>query len=81
LGFVARAARLVGNLAGIGLATEFARHMVHGTGGPIGELAAKAGIAFQRHASTAEPTDADLEVAQAAVDEVLRLDGALPALD
>ena len=43
---------------------------------PLARAMQRPGYVLQRHAATREPSAAELEVAQAALDEVLRLEGA-----
>lgn len=71
-------ARIAGSLAGIALATEFARSAsrrpMQARGGLAG-IAASVGTSLQSIASTREPTAAQLEIAEAALAVVLEADG------
>lgn len=70
------AARALATVAAVGAATEafgwMTRHPEH----PLARALARPGHELQRIASTREPDAAELEVAQAALDEVLRLESA-----
>lgn len=66
-----QAARAVGQLVGVAAATELFRAAQRGHGGVIAHTFARAGMFLQRHATTAEPTPAQLEVADAALDALL----------
>ena len=73
-------ARLVANLAAIGVATEVFGWMTRHHDNPVSRALRRPGYELQRVAATREPTGDELEVAQAALDEVLRLEGALPEI-
>lgn len=66
-----RAARTLGAVGGIALATEFARLLQRGNAGPLGTLARRTGMSLQSLASTEEPTPEQLEVAEAAIAALL----------
>ncbi len=69
-------ARVVASLAAMGAATEafawMTRHREH----PLAKAMQRPGYELQRVAATREPTAEELEVAEAALHEVLRLEGA-----
>ena len=69
-------ARLAVGLAALGAATEafgwMGRHRDH----PVSRALRRPGFELQRVAATRDPTPAELEVAEAALAEVLRLEGA-----
>jgi len=69
-------ARLAANLAAIGVATEVFGWMTRHADSPVSRALRRPGFELQRVAATREPTPEELEVAQAALDEVLRLEGA-----
>ncbi len=73
------AARALASLAAMGAATEAFGWMTRNGDHPLARLLARPGHALQRFASTREPDAEELEVAQAAVDEVLRLEHAAAA--
>ena len=68
-------ARLAVGVAALGAATEafgwMGRHRDH----PVARALRRPGFELQRVAATREPTAAELEVAEAALAEVLRLEG------
>ncbi|MCB0879728.1 MAG: DUF1385 domain-containing protein [Thermoleophilia bacterium] len=66
-----RTARNVGQLAGVALATELFRSAQRGHGTALARAAARAGLALQTHATTAEPTREQLDVAEAALKSLL----------
>ncbi|MCW2926317.1 MAG: hypothetical protein JWM86_285 [Thermoleophilia bacterium] len=66
-----KTARAVGQVIGVAVATEFFRAASRGKGTALGRAAARAGEAIQLHATTAEPTREQLDVAEAAVEAVL----------
>jgi uncharacterized protein YqhQ len=72
-------ARLAVGLAALGAATEafgwMGRHRDH----PVARAMRRPGFELQRVAATREPTAAELEVAETALGEVLRLEGAASA--
>ena len=72
-------ARLAANLAAIGVATELFGWMTRHAQSPVSRALRRPGFELQRIAATREPTPEELEVAQAALHEVLRLEGAAPA--
>jgi hypothetical protein len=71
-------ARLVASVAAMGAATEafawMTRHREH----PLARAMQRPGYELQRVAATREPSDEELEVAETALHEVLRLEGAQP---
>jgi uncharacterized protein YqhQ len=69
-------ARLVAGLAAVGVATELFAWMTRHSDNAVSRALHRPGYELQRMAATREPTDQELEVAQAALDEVLRLEGA-----
>lgn len=72
-------ARWVGMAAGIATAMEVARNMQRGGDSPPERLIGRIGIGLQSIASTSEPTPEQLDVARAALDELLVVEG-LPAV-
>lgn len=68
-------ARLAAGLAAMGAATEAFGWMNRNRDHPLSRALRRPGYELQRVAATREPTDAELEVAQAALREVLRLEG------
>lgn len=70
------AARALASLAAMGAATEAFGWMTRNAEHPLARLLSRPGHALQRFASTREPDAQELEVAKAAVDEVLRLERA-----
>lgn len=72
-------ARLAAGLAAVGVATEAFAWTARNGDHPVAQAMRRPGFALQRVAATREPTEAELEVARAALDEVLRLEGAAPA--
>jgi uncharacterized protein YqhQ len=71
-------ARLVAGMAAIGAATEVFGWMARHHDNPVSRALRWPGYELQRIAATREPTEQELEVAQAALHEVLRLEGAEP---
>jgi uncharacterized protein YqhQ len=71
-------ARLAAGLAAVGVATEAFAWMTRNREHPVARALARPGFHLQRVAATREPTDDELEVARAALNEVLRLEGANP---
>ena len=69
-------ARLAVGVAAMGAATEAFAWMTRHRDHPLARAMQRPGYVLQRHAATREPSAAELEVAQAALDEVLRLEGA-----
>ncbi|MCW2955766.1 MAG: hypothetical protein JWO69_635 [Thermoleophilia bacterium] len=69
------AARGAGQLLGMATATELFRATQRGHGGVVADVAARTGLAIQRHATTAEPSAEQLEVATAALDTLLAAEG------
>jgi uncharacterized protein YqhQ len=74
-------ARVVAGLAAVGVATEAFGWMTRHADHKLSRLMRRPGYELQRVAATREPTGDELEVAEAALDEVLRLEGTerLPA--
>jgi len=70
------AARALASLVAMGAATEAFGWMTRNAGHPLARALARPGHELQRIASTREPTGEELEVAEAALDEVLRLEHA-----
>jgi uncharacterized protein YqhQ len=71
-------ARLIAGVAAIGAATEVFGWMTRHHDNPVSRALRWPGYELQRVAATREPTEQELEVAQAALHEVLRLEGAEP---
>jgi uncharacterized protein YqhQ len=69
-------ARLAAGLAAVGVATEMFAWMTRHSDNAVSRALHRPGYELQRMAATREPTDQELEVAEAALDEVLRLEGA-----
>jgi uncharacterized protein YqhQ len=69
-------ARIVAGLAAVGIATEAFGWMTRHADSRISRLMRRPGYELQRVAATREPTRDELEVAEAALGEVLRLEGA-----
>jgi uncharacterized protein YqhQ len=69
-------ARLVAGLAAVGIATEAFAWMTRHSDHRLSRLMRRPGYELQRVAATREPTPEELQVAEAALDEVLRLEGA-----
>ncbi|MCW2971774.1 MAG: hypothetical protein JWN72_47 [Thermoleophilia bacterium] len=69
-----RSAPLLGQLLGVAAATELFRAAHRGRGGAIARASQRLGITLQTHATTQEPTDAQLEVAEAALERVLAVE-------
>lgn len=69
-------AMLLGSLVSIGGAVEMFAWMGRHKGHPLAELLRRPGLQLQRMITTAEPTADQLEVAQAAMEELLRLEDA-----
>ena len=74
-------ARLLAGLAAIGVATEAFGWMTRHPDHVVARALRRPGYELQRLAATREPTADELAVAEAALDEVLRLEGARPRLD
>jgi uncharacterized protein YqhQ len=74
-----RSARNIGQLVGVGVATELFRAAQRGRRTRMAELTQRAGIALQTHATTAEPSAAQLHVAEAALAAVLEREVAAAA--
>jgi uncharacterized protein YqhQ len=70
------AALLLGSLVSIGGAVEMFAWMGRHKGHPLAELLRRPGLQLQRMVTTAEPSADQLEVAQAAMEELLRLEDA-----
>jgi uncharacterized protein YqhQ len=73
-----RAARATGSLAALGVAVEVFAWMDRNRERSLARALARPGHALQRFASTSEPTPDQLEVAERALDELLRAEGAPP---
>jgi uncharacterized protein YqhQ len=71
-------ARLLAGLAAIGIATEAFGWMTRHSNHAVARALRRPGYELQRIAATREPTADELAVAEAALDEVLRLEGARP---
>jgi uncharacterized protein YqhQ len=71
-------ARLLAGLAAIGIATEAFGWMTRHSNHVVARALRRPGYELQRIAATREPTADELAVAEAALDEVLRLEGARP---
>ena len=69
-------ARLLAGLAAIGIATEAFGWMTRHSNHVVARALRRPGYELQRIAATREPTADELAVAEAALDEVLRLEGA-----
>ena len=69
-------ARLAVSLGAIGIATETFSWMQRNRTNPLARALARPGSSLQRLAATEEPSAEELEVARAALHEVLRLEGA-----
>jgi uncharacterized protein YqhQ len=67
-------ARLVVSVAAVGVATETFAWMQRNRTSPVARALARPGHELQRIAATREPSPEELEVAQTALDEVLRLE-------
>ncbi|MDX6532730.1 MAG: hypothetical protein QOJ13_314 [Gaiellales bacterium] len=74
-------ARVLAGIAAVGVATEVFGWMTRHADHKLSRLMRRPGYELQRVAATREPTADELEVAEVALDEVLRLEGAerLPA--
>jgi uncharacterized protein YqhQ len=72
-------ARLLAGLAAIGIATEAFGWMTRHSNHVVARALRRPGYELQRIAATREPTADELAVAEAALDEVLRLEGARPS--
>jgi uncharacterized protein YqhQ len=71
-------ARLLAGVAAIGVATEAFGWMTRHSNHVVARALMRPGYELQRVAATREPTADELAVAEAALDEVLRLEGARP---
>jgi uncharacterized protein YqhQ len=69
-----RAARAVASLAAVGAATEIFGWMVRNPDDPVAQALARPGHELQHRLATAEPSAAQIDVAQAALAECLRLE-------
>jgi uncharacterized protein YqhQ len=69
-------ARVVAGIAAVGVATEAFAWMTRHADHRLSRLMRRPGYELQRVAATREPTADELQVAEAALDEVLRLEGA-----
>jgi uncharacterized protein YqhQ len=68
------AARLLGTTAAVGASVEAFAWAVRNPGHPLAKLLSRPGLEIQRRFSTAEPSDAQVEVADAARDACLALE-------
>lgn len=75
------AAVLTVGIVSLGAAVEVFSWAARNDGHPVAELIKRPGLQLQRMATTSEPDDRQLEVAEAAVTELLRLEGRRPATD
>ncbi len=75
-----RTARTLGQFLGIAAATELFRAAQRGLDTPLSRGAARAGIALQTHATTREPSRAQLDVAEAALATLLEREAAAGAV-
>ena len=64
---------------GVGAAVELFSFASRRPSHPVGRVVHAVGHAMQAHLATIEPSRTDLAVGQAAMDEILRLEGATPA--
>ncbi|MBC7462149.1 MAG: DUF1385 domain-containing protein, partial [Thermoleophilia bacterium] len=64
-------APLLGQLVGVAVATELFRAAQRGKGGAVARASQRLGLELQTRATTQEPTDAQLEVAEHALTRVL----------
>ena len=71
-------ARLVASVAAMGAATEAFAWMTRHRDHPLAKAMQRPGYELQRVAATREPSSEELEVAETALHEVLRLEGAQP---
>lgn len=69
------AARLLGTTAAVGASVELFAWMLRHPENPVARVLARPGFELQRRFSTAEPSDAQIEVADAARDACLALEG------
>jgi uncharacterized protein YqhQ len=69
------AAVLAVGIMSLGAAVEVFSWAARNEGNPVAELIKKPGLQIQRAATTSEPDEQQLEVAQAAIAELLRLEG------
>jgi uncharacterized protein YqhQ len=67
-------ARLVGTTAAVGASVEIFAWMARNPGHPLARALARPGYELQRRFSTAEPSEAQVEVANAARDACLALE-------
>jgi uncharacterized protein YqhQ len=67
---------LVAGLASIGAAAELFAWMARHRGNPVADVLRRPGIELQRRFTTSEPSQDQLDVAQAALKELVRLEGA-----
>ncbi len=70
---------LVAGLASIGTAAELFAWMARHRGNPLADVLRRPGLELQRRFTTREPSEEQLDVAQAALQELMRLEGATPA--
>ena len=69
---------LMAGLASIGAAVELFAWMARHRGNPVADLLRRPGLELQRRFTTSEPSQDQLDVAQAALKELVRLEGAAP---
>jgi uncharacterized protein YqhQ len=69
------AARLIGTTVAVGASVELFAWMLRNPENPVARALAKPGFELQRRFSTAEPSEAQVEVANAARDACLALEG------
>lgn len=69
-------ARMVGVAAGMAVATELGRSAFRKPKSPLSQVVAKVGTVLQSVGSTSEPNDDQLDVAEAALAELLRVEDA-----
>jgi uncharacterized protein YqhQ len=69
---------LMAGLASIGTAVELFAWMARHRGNPVADLLRRPGLELQRRFTTSEPSQDQLDVAQAALKELVRSEGAAP---
>ena len=69
---------LIAGLASIGTAVELFAWMARHRGNPVADVLRRPGLELQRRFTTSEPSQDQLDVAQAALKELVRLEGAAP---
>lgn len=72
-------AMLTVGVVSLGVAVELFSWAARNAGHPLAELIKRPGLQLQRMATTSEPDEAQLEVAEAAMSELLRLEGRAPS--